>query len=199
MVAAHLDDRAPRPGGGIPNGSLAPCTTSTGTRTASSSASRLDSGRPGGWSGKARQSTPTAPVVSGGSACDTRAGRAAARDERQPGELVPAQMVEDRDPRCVELMRGRGRAASGDAVRLLDERNGEALFERDVLRRDEIWRRDASARAVPEHERAARRLRVVQVHARRSVRCLDHERRQCQMIFVARVGLMHANANRREE
>ena len=96
-------------------------------------------------------------------------------------------------------MRGRGRAASCDAVRLLDERNGEALFQRNVLRRDEIRRRDASARAVPEHERAARRLGVVQVHARRSVRSLDHERRQCQMIFAARVGLMHANANRREE
>ena len=96
-------------------------------------------------------------------------------------------------------MRGRRRTASCDAVRLLDERNGEALLERDVLRRDEIRRSDAAARAVPEHDRAARRLGVVQVHTRRSVRGLDHERRQCQMIFVARAGLMHANANRREE
>ena len=39
-----------RPGasGGIPNGSLSPCTISTGTVTASSSASRVFSGRPGG-------------------------------------------------------------------------------------------------------------------------------------------------------
>ena len=55
----------PRPGppAGIPNGSLAPCTTSTGTCTASSSGWRVDSGRPGGCSGNARQSTPIAPVA----------------------------------------------------------------------------------------------------------------------------------------
>src|SRR5439155_26183079 len=34
--------------GGMPNGSRAPCTTSVGTSTSSSSASRLRSGRPGG-------------------------------------------------------------------------------------------------------------------------------------------------------
>jgi len=55
-----------RPGasGGIPNGSLSPCTISTGTDTASSSGSRVFSGRPGGCSGKARHRTPLAPVAS---------------------------------------------------------------------------------------------------------------------------------------
>src|SRR6185436_5594121 len=50
------------PAGGIPNGSDSPWTIRTGTETASSSGSRVFSGRPGGCSGNARQSTPTAPV-----------------------------------------------------------------------------------------------------------------------------------------
>ena len=54
--------------GGIPNGSLAPCTTRLGTETASSSGSRLCAGaaalRRGGSSGKARHSTATAPTAS---------------------------------------------------------------------------------------------------------------------------------------
>ena len=47
----------------MPNGSLSPCTMSTGTSTASSSPSRVFSGFPGGWTGNARQSTPTDPVA----------------------------------------------------------------------------------------------------------------------------------------
>ena len=75
-----------RPGaaGGIPNGSRSPCTISTGASTASSSASRVFSGRPGGCSGKARQSTPAAPAAS--------AVRHATRapDERPPTNSGPA-------------------------------------------------------------------------------------------------------------
>ncbi len=53
----------------MPNGSRVPCTTSTGTVTASSSDSRLGDGvvalrRFGGCSGNARQSTATALVAS---------------------------------------------------------------------------------------------------------------------------------------
>src|SRR5437763_6610060 len=96
-------------------------------------------------------------------------------------------------------MRRRGRAAAGDAVRLLDERDGEALLQRDVLRRNEVRRSDAAARTVPEHERSVRRFGVVQVDARRSVRCLDHERRQHQMILIERAGRMHASESTRGE
>ena len=53
----------PAAGGGMPNGSLSPWITSTGTVTASSSSSRVFSGFPGGWTGKARQSTPAAYVT----------------------------------------------------------------------------------------------------------------------------------------
>src|SRR4051794_3577697 len=48
------------PGSGIPNGSLLPWTTRTGSLTASSSSIRLFSGLPGGWTGKARQRTASA-------------------------------------------------------------------------------------------------------------------------------------------
>src|SRR6201991_2911678 len=51
------------PSGGMPNGSLSPCTIRTGTVTCSSSGRRVFSGRPGGCSGNARQSTPVAPTA----------------------------------------------------------------------------------------------------------------------------------------
>src|SRR5205085_1696070 len=133
----------------------------------------------------------------GGAAGDARTRRAPAREERQSGELVSAQALEHGRPRAVELMRRRGRAAAGDAVRLLDERDGEALLQRDALRRNDVRRSDAAARTVPEHERSVRRFGVVQVDARRSVRCLDHERRQHQMILSERAGLMHASESTR--
>src|SRR5262249_11165821 len=66
------------PSGGIPNGSFSPWTTRVGTVTASSSSRRLVSGRPGGWSGKARQITATDAV----SAAVRQATRAPA--ERPP-------------------------------------------------------------------------------------------------------------------
>ena len=62
----------------MPKGSLSPWMTSTGTVTASSSSSRVFSGFPGGWTGKARQSTPAAYV----SAAVRQATRAP--DERPP-------------------------------------------------------------------------------------------------------------------
>src|SRR5205814_4949652 len=53
------------PAGGMPKASRAPCTTSVGTVTASSSCRRLgdDPERRGGCSGNARQRTPAAPVA----------------------------------------------------------------------------------------------------------------------------------------
>src|SRR5205823_7047351 len=67
------------PAGGSPNGSRSPWTTSVGTVTASSSATRLFSGRPGGCSGNARQSTAAAP-----SAAEVR------QATRAPEERPPA-------------------------------------------------------------------------------------------------------------
>ena len=48
---------------GPPNGSAAPCTTSVGNPDSSSSSPRLLSGLPGGCSGNASATTPTAPLA----------------------------------------------------------------------------------------------------------------------------------------
>ena len=64
---APASPSAPCRAGGIPKRSFTPWTTSVGTATASSSGSRLGAGAPparrGGSSGKARQTTPIAPVA----------------------------------------------------------------------------------------------------------------------------------------
>ena len=63
----------------MPYGSRSPWTTRTGTGTPSSSGRRLgDVARPGGCSGKARQTTPTAP-----------AGPAVRQATRAPDERPP--------------------------------------------------------------------------------------------------------------
>jgi len=66
--------------------------------------------------------------------------------------VVSAELVDDGGPRSIELLRGSRRPSSGDTVRLLDEGDGEALGERSVACRQEIARRDASARSVAEDE-----------------------------------------------
>ena len=95
-----------RPGAasGRPNGSRSPCTTSTGTVGAASSARRSFSGLPGGCTGNARQSTPTAPPA----VAVRQATRAPElRPPNSSGELA-AQVVDDRQPRRVELRAGAG-------------------------------------------------------------------------------------------
>ena len=99
------------PGSGIPKRSLSPCTTSIGTRTASSSGWRLGDGslpaRAGGWSGNARHSTAAAPVASAVRHATRAPGRAAAGDQRQAVEVGRHQVLDHRDPRGVELLRRR--------------------------------------------------------------------------------------------
>ena len=109
----------------------------------------------------------------GGPACDAGPRRSPADDERQPAQLVRAQRLHDGDPGRVELRRRRGRAAAGDAVRLLDERDREPLLERDGGRGGKVARADAAARAVTEHERRARVDGSLQVDAREPRRRLD--------------------------
>ena len=166
----------PGAGGGMPNGSLSPWTTSTGTATASSSSSRLFSGFPGGWTGKARQRTPAGAGVGGRAAGDAGARRAPARDQGQPAERIGAQVLDDGRPRRVELARRGLRAAAGNAVGLLDERDAHLRLERRLRRRHEVARRHAAARAVAEHERPAGVLRRVQVRERGPVRRVDLDR-----------------------
>ena len=88
----------------------------------------LPPARLGGKSGKARQSTPAAPV--------SVAVRA---------------------------------APAGHAVGLLDEGDAHAELQRRPRCGCEVARLDSAARAVPQHEPAARLVRARQLHARRAV------------------------------
>ena len=82
-------------------------------------------------------------------------------------------MGEDREPRRVELMRGRRRAPAGNTVGLLDEHDRQAGVVRSACRGHEVTRRDAAARAVTEYKRGARIVDRLHLRARRPVRCLD--------------------------
>ena len=88
-----------------------------------------------------------------GPAGDPRTERPAADDQRQPVELVPGQVLDDRNPGGVELVPGCGGAPTRNAVRLLHERDAHASGERDLGSGDEISGGDASARAMAEDER----------------------------------------------
>ena len=155
MVAAKPDDPpAGRPPAASRTGRSRPGRSAPAPSTCSSSGSRVFSGRPGGCSGNARQSTPTAPVA--------RAVRHATRapDERPPTYSGSpfgrcAQLLDDGGPGHVELRRGRGRLAAGDAVGLLDQRNGDADRVGRLRRRLQVRRADPAAGAVPEHQQAA--------------------------------------------
>ena len=111
----------------------------------------------------------------------SRSSRQTADNERKPLERGSSKLVDDRDPGDVELARGRGRAASGDAIRLLDERDAHALGVRCVGRRDEVACSDAASGTVPEHEPGTWLVRRMQVDAGRPVRGLDvtHRGRGC--------------------
>ena len=109
--------------GGIPNGSLSPWTISTGTVTPSSSGRRVFSGRPGGCSGNARQSTPAAPTraPSGRRRARPTSGRRPAAAGRRAGAARHTAIQA-----ASSCARRRGRLAPGDAVGLLDEVHGHA-------------------------------------------------------------------------
>ena len=148
------------PAGGMPNGSRSPCTISTGTSALSSSAEPARRRR-GPLAARRLQREGQAEHADGagrrgGAAGDAGARRAAAGDERQTRELARAQVLDDRDPRRVELLRRSRRAPPGDAVGLLDERDADAARERDAGRGDEVGRMHAASGAVAEHERRSR-------------------------------------------
>ena len=122
-------------GGGIPNWSRSPWTISMGTVTASSSGSRLSGGLPlarrGGSSGKARHSTPAAPVACAVRQRRPRSGRAAAGDQRERLLSLPRRPgARHRGPGRVELAGRRGRTPSGHAVGLLHQGHAAAPRER---------------------------------------------------------------------
>ena len=126
------DRRGPGASGGIPNGSLSPCTTSTGT------SHRVELGqarllRPAGrMDGEGEAEDGDRAGLLGRAARDPRAERAPADDQRQARELVCAQPLEHGAPGRVQLVGGRRRAPARDTVGLLDERDRDALLQRDL-------------------------------------------------------------------
>jgi uncharacterized protein len=106
---------------------------------------------------------------------DAGASRAPARDERQPGERILAQVCDHGDPGLVELARRRRAAPAGDAVGLLDERDGQPRGLGAAGRTDEVRRLDAATRAVAEDERGHGGLGGAEMHARESVRGVELE------------------------
>ena len=190
VVAAHLARPcASAPEAASRTGRPRPARRATGRVTASSSGEPARRRRAAGAARRLQREREAQHADGAGrarrAARDARAGRAAARDERQAAQLVRAQMLDDRRPGRVELVRRGGRAPAGDAVRLLDERDGESLRLCRLRRGHEVRRRHASAGAVTENERAARPLDGVQMHVRRAVRRLDRERGHARTISTA--------------
>ena len=102
--------------------------------------------------GRGRRRRPSRPR------CGKRRGpeRATADDEWQAGELAGAQALEDGDPGGVELGSACRRPAAGNAVRLLDQGDGNALGLRRVRRCLDVRRVDSSSGPVAENETRAR-------------------------------------------
>jgi hypothetical protein len=102
-----------------------------------------------------------------------RTQRPSADDQRQFTEGIVLQVADDGCPGRIELVRGRRRAATGDAVRLLDERYLETVEERRFRHGDQVSRPDASAGPMAEHQSGSRRLDGMEVDVRRPVRGRD--------------------------
>ena len=128
-----------RPGAAArhPERVAAPCTTSVGTSTASSSAWRLFSGTTRRVERKRQAQDGDRAGLGSGPAGDTRAQRPAAGHQRQVLQLL-AEALDDRRPPLVEPGRWSRRAPTGHDVGLLDERDAESLLQRDVCRRDQV-------------------------------------------------------------
>ena len=102
-------------------------------------------------------------------------GRPASARRRSPEARsadLRAALRRSRPTRCPGESRRR-RTATGDAIRLLDERNGDVLLQRHVSRRDEVGRAHAAASAVAEDECSSRICRGVHVGARKAVWRVD--------------------------
>ena len=169
------------PAGGMPKGSPAPCTTSVGTLTASSSGSRLGLAAvpAAAWRLQREREAEHRDGAGrlGGAAGHSRAHGATAGDERQPAQLVRAQVVDHRRPGGVELACRSGSASSRDAVGLLDERDADPLRARYAGHRNQIWRRHSSGGAVTEDERGSWLIGGMQVNVRLTVRGVHFEHR----------------------
>lgn len=128
--------------------------------------------------GEGEAQHPRGTRCRGGPAGHPGAGGPSPEHERQASQAPGAQVRHDRRPRDVELRCGRRGPPAGDAIGLLDQRDGHAEAERHVAGQQEIGGLHAAAGAVAEEQGPPRRAaRAVQVDPRRPVRRLDLERR----------------------
>ena len=80
-----------------------------------------------------------------------RRSRAAAEEQRQ---AVLPQLAHHRRPGLVEVVGGRGRAASGDPVGLGHQRDPDSRGDGGVVHRHQVGRVNVTARAVTENQQA---------------------------------------------
>ena len=106
-------------------------------------------------------------------ACDAGAGRATADDERQPAQVLLPEVVDDRDPRGVELVCRSLRATSCDAIGLVDECDAEPVRERCVGDGDEVSGADSAPGAMSQDEGASSLAHRVHMRSREPMGSLD--------------------------
>ena len=164
----------------MPNGSRIPCTTSTGTVTASSSGSRLCAGVEPDLTRRLQRERETKNAHSArGLRCatgNTRSRRPTTDDECQTAQHACDHVVDHRSPRRIELMRRSGRTPTRDPVGLLDERHAQSHRSRNARHGNKILRLHPATSAVTEDERGPRVVCATQMRVRRSERRVDLER-----------------------
>ncbi len=160
----------PGPGSGTPNGSRSPLTTSVGRPVASSSA-RERSGRPGGCSGKASATMPSAAELGRGPAGHPgAAGAPADQQRRTPGcrrrsSATTVRHASSRWPAGAGARRPATRY--GWVTRATSDPGGD----RRVTQRQQVRGVDPTAGAVAEDEQAQRRSgRRIEIHPGRTAR-----------------------------
>ena len=175
------------PGGGIPNGSLSPCTTRVGTlhRIELIQAALLRLVCAPRWlerKGKAEHAHGARLL--GCAAGNSTAHRTAARNDWQAGQGAGRQLPDDRDPRCVEHRWARWRTSARDTIGLLDQRNCDLDREGRLCCRREVLGRDATTGTVTEHESTTWLVDGAHVGAREALGGLDLDG-QRQTAFVS--------------
>ena len=172
----------PVAGGGIPKGSRSPWTTSTGTATASSSSSRLGAGAaPARRLQREREADDARRARRRGRAAGHAGPRGPPAHQQRPAQAHDgAQVLDDRGPGGVEPRRRGRRAASRDAVGLLDERHGHPGGLRGRRHGDQVPGGHAAAGAVAQHEPRRRPRDGVHVGPRGPGRRVDLDEGQAR-------------------
>ena len=192
MVAGHLDDRATRGAGRNPEGvartlhdqcrdrHLVELRQTARWRGPPGAARRLQGER------EAKHADGAGRLRS--AAGHPRAQGPTADEERQPAELARDQVADHYRPGSVELARRSGRASPGDAVRLLDERDGDSFRARGVRHRHQVSRGHPSNGSVTEDQRGHWLIGEMQVGVGSTMRGVHYEHRHTRHADTAAAG-----------